>query len=684
MHPHHHNLALRFCTAAMLLLLLMTPAQAEDHLVKHSTVPIHLRGISADMTSSVDDVIIQQIDLAGDTEASAALADDLSFFVRRHYLAQGFLKAGVEWKLEGKDILLIVAEGERQRVGKITFEGNPGLSVSELQRYLLRPTRERVGRFAASTPYVEKEVNEGLSLVLRYVLSQGYADAAVDTPIATNRDDGTTDISVTIVPGAQWHVGEVQVSGAPPVLEELTRFEARALRGQPVNDARIENTRRQLEGEIQSRGYFAGKCTSTTTRASGQLMDVQFTLVPGSLHQISELQIDPAFSRGATRLVRSAFRPAVGQVYDSQRMELAYSHIIDTGIFEHLDMEPKAAGDGQLALAFSGQEAKRSSVGLSGGYDTFLGAILGIEYKNVNWWDNGSTLSAKIVGTQLGLLAGVQWKNPAVFDSRYGFAIGIKPETFTFDGYTRHTLALRAAISRDFSKHLSMEFYADSSVNTVTSSTLTAAEVGPTSYNMGTVGLSLLYEDRDNPVAPTRGWFASATVEGGKVSGGTVDVNYTHTDFALSFYQPISTKWRAALGAHFASIISSQNVEFIPIELREYNGGAKGVRSFAERGLGPKASDGTPLGGTQTETVSGEVSYEIVKNLEVAGFVDAGELDTGKANVLPKFDDLRYAAGIGIRYRLPFGPLRVDYGVNLDKRTGEPGGALHIGFGFAF
>ena len=683
MHPHHHNLVLRICTAAMLLLL-TTKAQAEDHQVKSSAVPVHLSGISADMTSSVDDVIRQQIDLAGDTVASAALADDLSFFVRRHYLAQGFLKAGVEWKLKGKDILLIVAEGERQRVGKVMFEGNPGLNVSELQRYLLRPTRERVGRFAASTSYVEKEVNEGLSLVLRYVLSQGYADAAVDPLIATNRDDGTTDISVTIVPGAQWHVGEVQVSGAPPVLEELTQFEARALRGQPVNDARIENTRRQLEGDIQSRGYFAGKCTSTTTRASGQLMDVQFTLVPGSLHQISELQIDPAFSHGATRLVRSAFRPAVGQVYDSQRMELAYSHIIDTGIFEHLDMEPKAAGDGQLALTFSGQEAKRSSVGLSGGYDTFLGAILGIEYKNVNWWDNGSTLSAKIVGTQLGLLAGVQWKNPAVFDSPYGFAIGIKPETFTFDGYTRHTLALRAAISRDFSKHLSMEFYADSSVNTVTSSTLTAAEVGPTSYNMGTIGLSLLYEDRDNPVSPTRGWFASATVEGGKVSGGAVDVNYTHTDFALSFYQPISTKWRAALGAHFASIISSQNVEFIPIELREYNGGAKGVRSFAERGLGPKASDGTPLGGTQTETVSGEVSYEIVKNLEVAGFVDAGELDTGKANVLPKFDDLRYAAGIGIRYRLPFGPLRVDYGVNLDKRTGEPGGALHIGFGLAF
>jgi len=416
------------------LILLVHSAWAEDHAVKGSAVSVMLRNVSADMISSVEEVIVQQVDLSGDTEASAALADDLSFFMRRHYLAQGFLKAGVEWKLEGKSIAIIVDEGQRQKVGKITFEGNPGLGVSELERYLVRPTRERIGRFASTTPYVEKEIADGLNLALRYILSQGYADASIDSPVATNRDDGTTDLSVTIHPGEQWHIGEVQVTGAPASTEELAKFQAKALRGQPVNEARIENTRRQLEGEIQAHGYFAGKVTSATSRNGDKQMNVEYTMVPGPLHQVTELQIDPSFSRGATRLVKSSFKPAVGHVFDSQRMELAYSRIVDTGIFEHLEMEPKKSGDDSLALAFSGQEAKRSSIGLSGGYDTFLGAILGIEYKNVNWWDNGSTLSAKVVGTQLGLLAGIQWKNPAFLDTPFGLSIGIKPETFTFEG----------------------------------------------------------------------------------------------------------------------------------------------------------------------------------------------------------------------------------------------------------
>ena len=94
-------------------------------------------------------------------------------------------------------------------------------------------------------------------------------------------------------------------------------------------------------------------------------------------------------------------------------MEMAYGRVADTGIFEHLEMEPKEVAEDALALVFAGEEAKRSSVAVQGGFDTFLGPILGLEYKNVNVFDSGGLFRAKVVGTALGLLAGVQWKNPA-------------------------------------------------------------------------------------------------------------------------------------------------------------------------------------------------------------------------------------------------------------------------------
>jgi outer membrane translocation and assembly module TamA len=47
-------------------------------------------------------------------------------------------------------------------------------------------------------------------------------------------------------------------------------------------------------------------------------------------------------------------------------------------------------------------------------------------------------------------------------------------------------------------------------------------------------------------------------------------------------------------------------------------------------------------------------------------------------------DDMRYAIGLGLRYKLPIGPLRIDYGVNPNPKRSEDFGAFHFSFGLAF
>ena len=45
---------------------------------------------------------------------------------------------------------------------------------------------------------------------------------------------------------------------------------------------------------------------------------------------------------------------------------------------------------------------------------------------------------------------------------------------------------------------------------------------------------------------------------------------------------------------------------------------------------------------------------------------------------------MRYAIGLGLRYKLPIGPIRLDYGYNPDRHANEDTGAFHFSFGFAF
>ncbi|MDQ6654694.1 MAG: BamA/TamA family outer membrane protein, partial [Verrucomicrobiota bacterium] len=113
-----------------------------------------------------------------------------------------------------------------------------------------------------------------------------------------------------------------------------------------------------------------------------------------------------------------------------------------------------------------------------------------------------------------------------------------------------------------------------------------------------------------------------------------------------------------------------------------FNGGGTTVRSFGERQLGPKDFNGDPIGGQFFSVYNVEYTFPIWGELQLAVFGDAGNLvpDASDAG----FQNMRYAVGLGLRYQLPIGPLRIDYGVNPSPRKDEAFGAFHFSFGFAF
>ena len=108
------------------------------------------------------------------------------------------------------------------------------------------------------------------------------------------------------------------------------------------------------------------------------------------------------------------------------------------------------------------------------------------------------------------------------------------------------------------------------------------------------------------------------------------------------------------------------------------------VRLYSSRSLATEACDAghVKIGGNSE--VLGNVEYVVPLPLgfRIAAFFDIGQV-YGFGN---DFDlaDLRKAGGAGFRWQSPFGPIRVDYGVNLDRRPGEKFGALQFSVGTPF
>jgi outer membrane translocation and assembly module TamA len=63
-------------------------------------------------------------------------------------------------------------------------------------------------------------------------------------------------------------------------------------------------------------------------------------------------------------------------------------------------------------------------------------------------------------------------------------------------------------------------------------------------------------------------------------------------------------------------------------------------------------------------------------------FADFGNVFS--APFIYALDELRYAIGPGVRYNTPVGPLRLDVGFIVDRRTGEDFGRVEFSIGQAF
>ncbi|WP_339915034.1 autotransporter assembly complex family protein [uncultured Brevundimonas sp.] len=211
---------------------------------------------------------------------------------------------------------------------------------------------------------------------------------------------------------------------------------------------------------------------------------------------------------------------------------------------------------------------------------------------------------------------------------------------------------------------------------------LTAA---PINFNRDLViltGRASAYIDRsNNPLDPTKGWRMSISAQPTAVSGqGTT--GFLRTEAQATAYMPLQADGRTVLAGRLrlGSILGGQELA-VPSDRLFFSGGGGSVRGYAYQGVGPRLPDNTPRGGLSLFESSVEIRRDIGNNIGIAAFVDAGSVGFQTA---PDLANLRYAAGMGVRYKLPFGPIRADIAFPLDKRAGDASFQLYISIGQAF
>ncbi|MGI9240537.1 MAG: BamA/OMP85 family outer membrane protein [Verrucomicrobiales bacterium] len=620
---------------------------------------------------------------------SRPLADDASFFLERELRRGGYDKADVEWRFDeaSKQITLVVDEGTNQTLGEITISGNVAeVADDDIRALVRRSTNNRKDSTLAGgtegLPYVSSDIASGLADVAQLYRSLGYWDVKV-APLESSRTvvGDRNDVHVQITAGTMHHFRGFQLTGDTGDRSAELQAELSRLVGQPFTTDNVNSARAEVSDFYDELGYFRHEITSAP-KEHGDEITLVFAISAGEAFDVASFKVEGNEKVKESFLLKR-FEPLVGQPYSPTETDKIYRELLSIGLFTRISLAPEEipGSENLVDVTINVEEARARSAGAYIGYGTYDGAILGLIYRNNNIFGSGRQFKGALEYTQRGLGGDIEYSDKWFLDSPFFFNAKLFGASKDEEGYSKFEYGARVELGRDIGKHYSISAFATLAHTEITDAEIEAVNLGLTNYRVGSIGLAHSWNQLDNVALPSRGFIFDNSFEYAS-SALSSDVEFFRGVVRLSAYFPITKKTQLSLGARSGFIQPTGDTKQIPIDLRFFSGGSTSVRSFREKFLGPYDRKGYPLGGQFYTTFNAEYTIPIAGGLKAAIFADAGNLLRDLDNA--SFDRMHYAAGAGLRYDLPTGPIRLDYGHNLNRGPREPSGSVHVSIGIAF
>ena len=650
----------------------------------HTNVSIRFVGATKFTDAQMRVALADTISDIRESGLTPAFADDAAFFLGLFYRQHGYSQSEVAWKIVGNEIVLTIREGPLTTVGTITVSGNRLVPTETLRNFLLAPTRERFPKAKDNAiPFVQSDIEGAVNTIDSYYKSEGFLDSVISRPVIEFSPDKTrVSIRLAIREGTQYQFGKISYSGDlvfhgnADLQKQLQPFVTK-----PYTPQRVIDMERSVLYFYKSRGYFNADISekSDPLTAKNGRVPVEFIIHSGEVFHFQGISVS-GLDRLRLSFLKARFKKLNGQPYNPEALDKVYRELIGTGLFKTLRINPKAISTNAVRLDLNLEEEKPKEVGFSGGYGTYDGFLAGLHWADRDFFGFGRPLTLNFQISQRGQQVEALYTDPWLLNTDNQLRLRFYELTQDNSGYSKEETGFRAELNRKIATHLTLGGFYLGRIENITGNGIAANIIGKTHYLVSDIGLTAALDYRDNILNPHKGWNINATADYTSAALGS-NLNYFRTTLSLSYFIPITKKSVLAFGARGGILLPMNTTDdILPIDERFFNGGARSVRSFAERNLGPQ-NEGHPIGGNAFTVFNVEYDFPIVGELGGALFTDAGSIGAYNGRTVGL---MRYGVGAGIRYTLPIGLLRLDYGYNPDRRAGEDLGAFHLSFGFAF
>jgi len=614
--------------------------------------------------------------------------------LEEYYQKKGYYNVHIEERIDelpDNEVSLTykINEGEKVYIEKIQFVGNNKFDDDDLKDIMETSEKGFYSWFTNAGLLEKDKLEYDLYKLTSFYNNNGYINAKLSEPeISYNKKEKGLTITISVTEGNQYKVNSIKLEG------DLIRSESELLgyikadEEDSFNREAIYTDVETLKGVYANDGYpYAEVSPVIKEDDENQLVDITYNISKEDRVRFERINIT-GNTKTRDKVIRRELAVSEGDYYSGKALTKSMENLARLGYFEDVDVQSKKGSqDDLMVLDVNVKEKHTGSLLFGVQYGGYYGGGGYLEVERANLFGRGQKLSisAFVLGRQKDVH--IQFIEPWLFNTSISSAIYLYDVKLDYLFYT--TSYRGGALGFGFPlERLGLDEYTRGSVqyayseygDTIIMPTLFGWIDMEFKYKTGSVTLGIWRDSKDRPFTTTKGSVNSFSFEtAGGFLGGDSGYNKYLVESTWFFPLPRSTVF-VARGRW--GLINRKADQGLPIYTKFRIGGMDTVRGFEEYSLSPRDPvTGIRIGGEKMMIYNFEYRFPLAGEQGLMGlvFFDAGNVFTKDENF--SFSGIRKSAGIGIRWWSPMGPLRIEYGQNLDPQWYESS-APEIYFGF--
>ncbi|HEY6251845.1 MAG TPA: POTRA domain-containing protein [Candidatus Angelobacter sp.] len=645
-----------------------------------------------------------------------------------YFQSKGYFYAKVQSRIDkqpsGTMIVYQIEKGSKVKVKSIEFSGNHHYDKDDL----LPHVAVAKGGFLNHGKYSEQLLRKSARNLEAFYRNSGYSQAKV-TPAVVNQN-GKLIVTFQVLEGVQDIVESLNLDGNKSLPEtELAPKGLNLAPGKPYSAELMDKDRDQIIAEYLKRGYLTATFKSKATPVAQDPHRVAVTYILDEGPQVRTTMVTTLGDyHTRPQIIAKQARIPIGQPLSEATLLETESKLYTLGVFDWATVDPlkpiTTESDNEVLIKL--HEAKRNKITYGVGFEvlnrggsipsgtialpnlppvglpsnfktsqqTFWGPRGSLEYTRMNFLGRAETVSIGGLVARLDQRAAASWTDPSFLNGIWGSNL-----TLSGERSSENPIFTEKLVEGGFQVHRPLNakktetlFLRYSFRRTDLSNLLVPDLVTPLDRNerLSTLSASFIRDTRDNPLDAHHGIYQSFETAINPSFLGS-NTNFGRFMGQTAYYRRIAGNNLVWANSLRVGLEMAYNGAHIPLSELFFSGGGSTLRGFPLEGAGPQrnvavcgnpsdpstcAQIRVPVGGAQLVILNSELRFPLPVNLPLIGnklggvaFYDGGNVykDVGFQNFFSNYSN---TVGFGLRYATPVGPVRIDFGHNLQQIPG--------------